>query len=161
MSTITIREYKPSDRTACIEIFKSNIPKFFTSEELAYFETWLNGQDEGKVAYDNAKAEYYYVAEHDNKITGCGGFYIAREESVARMAWGMVANSLHKKGIGKELLVHRFKSIEALHPDCVISLDTSQHTFQFFEKFGFVTTKVQKDFYTQGMDRYDMERRIS
>lgn len=156
---MTIREYNPADRNQCIEIFKSNIPKFFTVDELSYFETWLNGQDAGEVAYSNAKAEYYYVAEEEGKILGCGGFYIAREEAVARMAWGMVENSLHKKGIGKELLVYRFEKIDELHPDCVISLDTSQHTYQFFEKFGFVTTKVQKDFYTLGMDRYDMERK--
>lgn len=160
MAEINIREYKPADRSACIRIFNSNVPKFFTTEELTYFETWLNGQDEGKVAYDNAKAEYYYIAEQDGVLVGCGGFYIAREESVARMAWGMVENSLHKKGIGKELLMHRFKAIEALHPECVISLDTSQHSYTFFEKFGFVTTKVQKDFYTLGMDRYDMEKRF-
>lgn len=156
---MTIREYQPADRNRCLEIFKTNIPKFFTVEEIGYFETWLNGQDAGEVAYSNAKAEYYYVAEQDGKIVGCGGFYIAREEAVARMAWGMVENALHKKGIGKELLVHRFRAIEDLHPDCTISLDTSQHTYTFFEKFGFVVTKVQKDFYTKGMDRYDMEKR--
>jgi [ribosomal protein S18]-alanine N-acetyltransferase len=159
MSEIIIREYKPADRNQCIAIFKSNVPKFFTVEELAYFETWLNGQDAGEVAYSNAKAEYYYVADEEGLILGCGGFYIAREESVARMAWGMVENSQHKQGIGKKLLAYRFNKIEELHPDCVISLDTSQHTYQFFEKFGFVVTKVQKDFYTLGMDRYDMERK--
>jgi ribosomal-protein-alanine N-acetyltransferase len=156
---LTLREYKPADRNACVEIFKSNLPKFFAAEELAFFETWLNGQDEGVVAYSNAKAEYYYVAEDENKLVGCGGFYIAREEAVARMAWGMVENSLHKKGIGKALLKYRIENISSLHPGCMISLDTTQHSFSFFEKFGFVTTKVQKDFYTLGMDRYDMEKR--
>lgn len=160
MADIHIRDYKPADRNACIAIFNSNVPKFLTVEELTYFETWLNGQDEGKEGYDNAKAAYYYVAERENVVVGCGGFYIAREESVARMAWGMVENSLHKKGIGKVLLTYRFKAIEALHPECVISLDTSQHSYSFFEKFGFVTTKVQKDFYTLGMDRYDMVKKF-
>jgi predicted GNAT family N-acyltransferase len=159
MSEITIRDYQPGDRAACIEIFNSNVPKFFTTEELTYFETWLNGQDAGEVAYSNARAEYYYVAELEGKIVGCGGFYIAREEHVARMAWGMVENSLHKNGYGKELLAYRFKAIEKLYPECEISLDTSQHSYQFFEKSGFVTTKVQKDFYTLGMDRYDMVRK--
>jgi L-amino acid N-acyltransferase YncA len=156
VSEVTIRSYQPADRSQCLEIFKGNVPRFFTTAEIAEFEVWLNGQDEEHVAYGNVSAQYYFVVESGNKIIGCGGFYIAREEATARMAWGMVANALHKKGVGKKLLEHRINVIGALHPDCSISLDTTQHSFGFFEKLGFITTKITRDFYAPGMDRYDM-----
>ncbi|MDQ3108286.1 MAG: hypothetical protein M3R17_00180 [Bacteroidota bacterium] len=86
MKEVVIRNYGTADREACMNIFRGNVPRFFTHEEVAEFEIWLNGQDDERLAYGNTKAEYYYVAESENKIIACGGFYIAREESTARMA---------------------------------------------------------------------------
>ena len=37
-----------------------------------------------------------------------------------------------------------------------VLIDTTQFSYPFFEKFGFETTKITKDFYAAGMDRYDM-----
>ena len=37
-----------------------------------------------------------------------------------------------------------------------IYLDTSQKTYKFFEKFGFVVEKISKNGYGVGLDRYDM-----
>jgi ribosomal protein S18 acetylase RimI-like enzyme len=156
MSQIVIREYECTDRDACIAIFKSNIPNFFAENELAFFITWLDAQDEEQVAYKNAMEQDYFVAVQEGRIVGCGGFYITRDDKVARLAWGMVDNSLHKQGIGKALLIHRISSIEILFPGYKITLDTTQHSCGFFEKLGFKTEKITKDFYAPGMDRYDM-----
>ena len=156
MATITIREYKPADRNACIEVFKSNTPSFFTDGELNDFKLWLDGQDVGRTAYNNTVEEDYSVALLDGKIVGSGGFYISREQKIARLAWGMVENSLHKQGIGKALLVHRINSIENLFPGYKIRLDTTQRSFEFFQKMGFKTSGITKDFYAQGLDRYEM-----
>ncbi|MEO5644897.1 MAG: GNAT family N-acetyltransferase [Bacteroidia bacterium] len=156
MNTITIREYKPTDRKACVAIFNGNVPKFFTDGEFEQFNTWLNAEDKASVAYSNAREQDYFVAILDGKIVGCGGFYIYRDEKIAKMAWGMVESPMHKQGIGKALLVHRINSIENLFPGYTISVDTTQHSFEFFEKLGFKTTKITKDFYNHGLDRYDM-----
>lgn len=153
---MVIRKYKPSDRFECIEIFKSNMPLFFDPEELLDFEKWLNGKDQGILGYSNTIEEYYYVAELENKIIACGGFYIPKDEKRANMTWGMVDNKLHKKGIGQKLLEYRIKIINAQHPGYQISLDTTQHSYKFFEKMGFTLTKITKDFYVKGMHRYDM-----
>lgn len=150
------RQYKSTDRKACIEIFSSNVPRFFDTEELTDFETWLNGQDAGRLAYKQTKEEHYYVAEQDNKIIACGGFYIPRDETRANMVWGMVDNSLHKQGIGRKFLEYRINLIKKLFPDYIISLDTTQYSYKFFEKLGFKLTKVTKDYYAKDLDRYDM-----
>ncbi|MDQ3143241.1 MAG: GNAT family N-acetyltransferase [Bacteroidota bacterium] len=151
-----IRDYFPGDREECIEIFISNVPKFFAAEELEDFKGFLNGRDSAQLAYNNTESEYYFVVELDDEVVGCGGFYIPRDDSNARFVWGMIKNSYHLKGIGKVFLEYRLNKIRLLKPNAAISLDTTQHTFKFFEKFGFTTTKVQKDFYAKGLDRYDM-----
>jgi N-acetylglutamate synthase and related acetyltransferases len=144
-----IRLYTAADRQACIAAFKSNMPKFFMPDELTDFENWL-----GKVETTN---ESYFVVEQDNEVIGCGGYYIEPDKQTARMTWGLVHNSLHKKGIGKALILHRIAAIKAIAPQCIIGLDTTQHSYTFFEKLGFVTTKITPDSYGEGMHRYDME----
>lgn len=151
-----IREYKPADRKACIAIFKSNMPLFFAPEELPGFESWLTAREERKFAFKNTKAEYYYVAEQDGKVIACAGFNIKKEDAHAFMTWGMVDNSLHKKGIGKALLEFRIKKIRSLFPDSPINVNTTQHSYRFFEKLGFVLTGITNDYYAKGLDKYDM-----
>jgi [ribosomal protein S18]-alanine N-acetyltransferase len=144
-----IRPYTAADRQACIAAFKSNIPKFFMPDELNDFENWL-----GKVETTN---EPYFVVEEDNEVIACGGFSIYPHKQLATMTWGLVHNRLHKKGIGKALILHRIAAIRKAFPSVTIGLDTTQHSFSFFEKLGFVTTKITNDSYGEGMHRYDME----
>lgn len=151
-----IRPYTPADHQTCIEIFKSNMPKFFAPHELADFESWLDFKDKAEIAYKSNESEYYYVIEMDNAVVGCGGFYIPQNGNEARMAWGMVENSVHKKGIGRELFEYRMKQIRLSVPEISIALDTTQFSYPFFEKLGFKVTKIQKDAYAPGLDRYDM-----
>ncbi|SVC90586.1 uncharacterized protein METZ01_LOCUS343440, partial [marine metagenome] len=37
-----------------------------------------------------------------------------------------------------------------------IHLDTSQHTYRFFEKFGFIVKQISKNGYGERLDKYDM-----
>jgi [ribosomal protein S18]-alanine N-acetyltransferase len=151
-----VRPYKKEDRAACIEIFRSNTPFYFADIELPYYEHWLDGQGEGQLAYDETSAEHYYVIHHDGRILACGGFYIPKGERRANMVWGMVDSSLHKKGIGRQFLEYRIAQIQSLYPGYIISLDTTQHTYKFFEKLGFTVTTITPDHYTKGLHRYDM-----
>jgi hypothetical protein len=45
MPDIAIRPYTSADRVACHQIFRSNIPRYFTPEEEPDFLRWLDGQD--------------------------------------------------------------------------------------------------------------------
>jgi [ribosomal protein S18]-alanine N-acetyltransferase len=156
-----IRPYQKEDRAACIAIFESNAPLYFDPSELAVLENWLNGKDEGRHSYKENVVERFYVAEINATVVGCGGYYIPSAEQRGNMVWGMVDRQYHGQGIGKELLLHRMREIRELYPGCAISLDTSQYTYPFFMKLGFVVTKVQKDCYGPGLDRYDMELNAS
>ncbi|MEO6303758.1 MAG: GNAT family N-acetyltransferase [Bacteroidia bacterium] len=151
-----IREYKPSDREACIKIFASNESLYFAPDEFFLFENWLNAKDKGKIAYKSNQVEHFYVVEQNSKVIACGGFYIPADSNTASMTWGMVENGSHKRGIGKKLLIYRIEEIKQSYPKFSIMLDTSQHTFKFFEKQDFSVTKITKDAYGEGLDRYDM-----
>lgn len=152
---LLIREYKASDRAACIAIFKSNMPLYFAPEEFPLLENWLDSKDKNEIAYENNHAEHFYVVEKNSKVVACGGFYLTNGTD-AKITWGMVENSFHKKGIGKEFLLYRLEEIRQMYPESTISLDTSQHTFSFFEKMGFTVTKITKEGYGKDLDRYDM-----
>lgn len=153
---MNIRLYQPEDKQACIEIFKSNMPRFFATSELPEFELWLDELEVGKERHKDSGAGQYFVIEMMSEIVGCGG-YAKINENEAILTWGMVAQSLHGKGMGKAFLEYRLGAIRSLLPAASVVLDTTQFSYGFFERLGFKVTGIIKDFYGQGLDRYDMK----
>lgn len=151
---MTIRPYTTTDKSACLEAFRSNMPRFFAPEELKDFDKWLDEQGKRDLRDKN---ECYFVIETDEKIIGCGGYYIRPDKTTAVMTWGLLHQQYHQQGWGKKLLLHRINAIREVCPSCAIQLDTTQHSAPFFGKMGFAVTKVTPDFYGPGLDRYDME----
>jgi ribosomal protein S18 acetylase RimI-like enzyme len=135
------RPYQPSDKKRCLKLFRSNVPKFFAPHEENEFAEFLE------------KPDFYFVLEQDSQLLGCGGYGVS--DSTGYLAWGMVDHSQHGTGLGKRLLLERLNLL-CQHDLQKIILDTSQHTFGFFEKLGFVTQKVTRDGYGTGLHRYDM-----
>lgn len=151
-----IRPYLPSDKAGCLKAFESNMPVFFAPDELTDYAGWL---DELAAKGNNTPAnsvEHYYVVEENGSVTGCGGFSVNLQKREAFMAWGFITNTLHKKGLGKALFLYRLEKIREICPACTVILDTTQHSYPFFEKLGFHTVRITKDSYGPGLDRYDM-----
>lgn len=146
----TILPYTPQYRDACLAIFHSNRPKFFTEDEIALFTRWLDERCE-----DN-----YFVLENDSEIIACGGVFYDEATNAAGLSWGMVHSMHHKKGFGKEFTRYRIELMRRLFPGALYQINTSQHTVAFYEKMGFHTVKMTPDGYAVGMDRYDMEARF-
>lgn len=151
-----IRSYLKSDRQECLEIFDKNCPEFFSPDERKGLELWLDVQDSGTITYENSLADFFYVILLNFEVIGCGGFYIEKENRVARITWGMIHPEFHKQGYGKKLLEFGVKQVEYLFPDYKIELGTSQHTFPFFEKLEFETKRITENAYKHGLHRYDM-----
>ena len=152
-----IREYTTADRQACLGIFDSNCSQYFDPSEREYIENWLTAQDEGRPTYPNSAGDRFYVLEYEGTVIACGGFYLLKDEHAVSISWGMVHVGHHRKGFGRQLFQYRLDVIRKLRPDAKILLDTSQHTFGFFEKMGMKIKAVTKDGYGEGLDRYDME----
>ena len=151
-----IRTYEANYREACLAIFASNTPPDFDVSEYPFLDNWLTKKGQCELCYESNAAETFFVLEIENKVLACGGYYIPKNEKRANMVWGMVHQAAHLKGVGKHLLLFRVHEIRRQYPLHSISLDTSQHTFGFFERLGFKTIKQTENAYGEGLHRYDM-----
>jgi N-acetylglutamate synthase-like GNAT family acetyltransferase len=156
---VVIRAYNKNDKGSCLAAFKSNVPKYFTEEEMGDFENFLVRIE--NVDVDNNSITHYFVVEYDQNVIGCGGFGDKDGKEIITLAWGLIHNKFHNKGYGKALLVYRLEQIKQLYPELPLVLDTTQYSHSFFEKYGFRTIKITKNYYCIGMHRYDMEFKAS
>lgn len=155
--TGTIRNYTKSDRAACLEVFKHNVPQYFALKEIADFEQFLDSFEAEMEAAPTIHQTGYLVLLHNHEIIGCGGFGISHTDLTAvTFIWGFVHPKFHKQGFGKQLFLHRLAQLKIQFVNLPIILDTTQFSYTFFEKYGFKTTKIQVDYYAPGYDRYDM-----
>jgi ribosomal-protein-alanine N-acetyltransferase len=144
-----IRPYEARDKAACLAIFDSNTPKYFAPHERDEFSEFL----------DKPTCTYFVIAA-GTEILGCGGYWVPDDGSRAIMCWGMVANDKHGTGLGKWLLLYRWKIICDVAPGALLEINTSQHTYGFFEKLGLKVTEIVKNGYGEGIDRYDMRLKL-
>ena len=129
------------------------MPLYFTQQEAEQFEQWL---DHFRTKDENS-VDCYYVLEVNGLVVGCGGFGYLYTSKTATLAWGLVHRNHHKQGLGKQLFEFRISQIKTMFPEAEILLDTTQHSYSFFEKLGFKIEKITNDFYAKGLDRYDMK----
>ena len=130
------------------------MPLYFAEGELPLFDVFLDR--------DASTRGPYNIVFSDTKIVGCGGIALNEptkytNEPHVIMTWGMVDNKHHKEGFGKLLLIRRIEQSKEIYPGVKIALGTTQHTFAFFEKYGFKTVYFEKDHWADGLDLYQME----
>ena len=152
-----ILTYSAPDHAACLDIFQSNCPLYFMPDELEGLQLWLGGQDRQTLAYRNTSADHFFVLEEGGKVLGCGGYYIVKDEPIANLVWGMIHAQHHKKGYGTQLYQYGLQHIHQNYPTHQLIMDTSQHTYGFYEKMGVKVSAITKDSYGEGLDRYDMK----
>lgn len=149
---ITFEPYKEKDKDSCLNIFNSNLPKFFASDEFLLFKSYLEREN-----------KTYWCMKKDGDIIGCGGIHMEPDHSVEDnelncpgVSWGMIHSDFHKQGYGRQLLLFRLKQL-ALNPDVKkIKLDTTQYNPGFFSRFGFIEISVSKNYYGPGLDSHVM-----
>ena len=141
-----IQKYHSGYFKYCISLFKTNTPDFFDYSEQRLFENYLLKKD----------IQYYVLFNDDHRIVAAGGYGYNRQTKTVDLTWGMVDRNYHKNGFGRCLTNYRLQKITTEHPKSDVLLNTTQHTFMFYEKFGFKTTNITKDYYASGLNRYDM-----
>lgn len=147
MST-EIRDYQPEDRTACLDLFDGNMPRYFAPSEREEFDQFLTTLDQS--------ATPYQVLLHEGEVVGCGGISCDPATRSALMIWGMVSQDLHGQGLGTKLAEARLARARTDPAIDEVRLATSQHVTGFYERFGFATTAVTPDGFGPGIDRVDM-----
>jgi GNAT superfamily N-acetyltransferase len=150
MSRFSVRRFEEEDTSACVALMRGNTPEFFTDAELSEFSVWLASRT----------SPYFVVQDADGRLAACGGYFLDAGGLSAGLTWGMVARGRHRQGIGSLLLHARLQS---LIEDGVteVRLDTSQLSSAFYERHGFIVISVQPDGYRPGLDRWDMQLRLT
>ncbi len=129
-----------------MSLFNTNVPSFFATSEEKLFKKYLASPN----------INYYILFDQYTRLVGCGGYEYEIESKQMTLTWGMIDSRFHNNGYGRYLTDYRIEKIRTEYPELNIVLNTSQHTFKFYQKFGFRITKITKDYYWLGLDRYDM-----
>jgi len=145
---MNIKVYHPKHKEQCIAIFKSNMPLYFMDKELPLFEKWLD---------EKGLDGQYFVIEEAEKLLACGGYFYHDVIKKHGLSWGMVDAKLHGQGIGRILTKYRVEKMIEKFPNAEYMIETSQHTFKFYQKMGFVTKKITPNGFGEGLDNYYME----
>lgn len=141
-----IRPYTPADNESIISLLRLNTPKYFAPEEEVDLKHYLSNE-----------IDFYFVAEENSKIIGCGGINIVDNGKTARISWDIIHPDYQGKGIGRELTLYRIDRIKEIPGIETIVVRTSQLVYPFYKKFGFELKELVKDYWAEGIDMYVME----
>jgi N-acetylglutamate synthase-like GNAT family acetyltransferase len=139
-----IRDWNQGDRLRCIEILRSNVPRYIAACDEEDFNRFLN-----------RLPGPFFVVEIDHRVAACGGMAIRHPEPrIATLCWGMVDSSSHRRGVGRALVKHRLRMIETGFPSIErVRVNTTQLVQRFFEQHGFRSTETERNGYGLGLDR--------
>ena len=145
-----IRAYNSGDTEKLLELLRLNTPAFFHPEEEKDFINYLENHSQN-----------YFVVEDSNRIIGSGGFNFGFDNGkTARISWDIFHPHFQGKGIGRKLTLYRIDQIRENPEVEVIIVRTTQLVYKFYQKLGFELVKIQKDFWAEGFDLYQMEIKI-
>lgn len=143
---VVIRAYEVRDREIVLSVMQENIPTYFAQDEMEDLKYYLDFE-----------IEQYFVLEAEGKIVACGGINLELEERRGVISWDIVLPSEQGKGYGRKLLEHRIAILKSMPDIDRITVRTSQLTYLFYQKNGFILNKIVKDYWAKDFDLYSME----
>lgn len=144
---ITLNAYSSENKKQLLDIFKQNIPTYFALHELDEFSSYLEKMSES-----------YLCIYANNKLIGGIGHEVRMSDNSGRINWIFVHPEYFGTGAGKKAVLHCLEILSAKKEVKKYLVRTSQLVFPFFEKLGFVTTQIKKDYWAEGLDLYEMEK---
>jgi len=126
--------YNNSFLESCLNLFRTNIPKYFDPKEENLFKNYLK----------NEGVNYYLFFDQFDSLVSAGGYEYEKKLNIISLTCGMVDIRLHNHGHGTYMTSYRLKKINTQFSNVNISLNTSQHIFRFYEKFGFQLMGIKK-----------------
>jgi GNAT superfamily N-acetyltransferase len=141
---MNFRHFESRDLDDVIDIFRSNIPKYFGP-----------GEETGLRDFLAEFPDDYFVAELDGEVIGAGGIALNDNNTVS-LCWGMVRADHLGKGRGQQLTEFRIERAREKHGGLPLFISTSQLTRGFYERFGFRITKHVPDGFGPGIDICEM-----
>ncbi|WGQ14684.1 GNAT family N-acetyltransferase [Sphingobacterium faecium] len=143
---VVIRAYEVRDREIVLSVMQENIPAYFAQDEMEDLKYYLDFE-----------IEQYFVLEAEGKIVACGGINLELEERRGVISWDIVLPSEQGKGYGRKLLEHRIAILKSMPDIDRMTVRTSQLTYLFYQKNGFILNQIVKDYWAKDFDLYSME----
>lgn len=142
-STITFRNYKARDKTACLNLFEENCPKYFAPNERQDFEKFL----------DSNPADYQ-ICLKDDSIVGVFGVF-KKDPGQSRLEWILLGQNVQGFGLGT-IIMEKTLSLANEQSARVIHIATSHKAYKFFQKQGATIVSETKNGWGPDMHRIDM-----
>ncbi len=143
---VLIREYRSQDKGLILNLFRLNVPKYFSPDE-----------EKDLINFLDREIEYYFVMEFENRIIGSGGFNFSGDEANGKISWDILDPDFQGRSLGSLLLKYRIEKLKGFKSLKIISVRTSQLVYPFYEKSGFKLVGQVKDYWAEGFDLYSME----
>lgn len=139
----TIERYTEKDKAAVVNMFRRHVPEYFAAHE-----------EEDLLLFLDNYAQEFFLCKDGDVIAACGGHNI--EGSHGKLSWYITQSEYMGKGAGS-MLVHY--NLQALKDAGVnrITVRTSQLADSFYVRFGFELLNIKKDYWSKGLDLYEME----
>ncbi len=134
------------DYHAVLQLLRLNTPQYFAKEEEDDFALYLKG-----------RKECYFVVLFQQNVVGCGGINFVENTTTARISWDIFHPDYQRKNLGSRLLYYRLDIIKGMNSIQKIQVRTSQLAYGFYEKHGFETFEIILDYWSKGIDLYNMK----
>ena len=144
MQDITFRSYSTEDKAACLELFDANCPEFFSPNERADYDDFLD-----------AEPGCYELCSCESRIVGAFGL-IGDDSSRRDLNWILLDPSSQGLGIGTAIM-DRVASLARGVNVQVVCIAASHKSAPFFAKFGASKIAETTDGWGPGMHKVDME----
>lgn len=144
---IILNAFSEENKKQLLEIFKQNIPTYFAIHELEEFSSNLD-----------IMPESYLCIYSNDKLIGGIGYEMRLSNNSGRINWIFLHPTYFGKGVGKKAVLHCLKILSTQKEVKKYLVRISQLVFPFFEKLGFKTTLIQKDYWAKDLDLYEMEK---
>ena len=142
-----IRPYQPSDKSGLLKVFYLNTPKYFYKSEVDDFEEYLEHN-----------ADSYLTIEMNNSIVGGTGYYINENDNSGRITWIFFDPTFSGQGLGKQSVEYCLNLLGKDERVEIFIVTTSQLAYKFFEKFDYRIIRIEKNYWGDGLDLYEMEK---
>ena len=141
-----IRIAQKQDFKFLSKIFLLNVPKYFDKKELDDFKKYFNSKN----------LESYFIIESQGKVVGGGG-YAYENMKTARICWLFIDPNYHGFGFGKKLVNYCITILKNNRRLNVIEVETSNLTYNFYEKLNFKIEYIKKEYQPNNDDLYFMK----
>ncbi len=143
-----VKKYTSCEFESCIDLFMSNVDKYFDMTELKEYRVFL---------CEEAENGHYFVLKENNVTVGAGGFIYLKGDFW--LDWGVVHRSKHGLGLGGKLLEFRLDEVRKTNSFATVRMYTSQYTVGFYERFGFVIKSITENGYGENLHKYELENK--